>query len=165
MKLSHLTAAAAATLALGATACASSNDVAAPAPAAAAAAPAPAQTAQPAQPAQPAPAPAETAAAPAMPAPTAMTDAQLESFIAAEAEIGPAIAPHTDALRTGTPEQQAAARTAIEAAVVPILERHGLDGPTYNAIAREAQQNEAFNLRLAALREGEGAEGSAEAAE
>jgi hypothetical protein len=148
MKRSHIAAAAVLALSFGATACASSNDVEAPAASAApaqSAQPAPAQPAQPAQLAQP--------AAPAAPEPSAMTDTQLRAFLAAEAEIGPAIAPHTAALRTGAPAEQAAAREAIEAAVVPILERHGLDGPTYNAIAREAQQNEQFNLRLAALRE------------
>lgn len=151
MKLSHIAAAAALALSFGATACASSNDVEAPAPAANAA---PAQSAQPAEPAQQAqPAQPEQPAEPAAPEPSAMTDAQLRAFIAAEAEIGPAIAPHTTALQSGTPAEQAAAREAIETAVVPILERHGLDGPTYNAIAREAQQNEQFNLRLAALRE------------
>lgn len=109
------------------------------APAAEAETTAPAQTAQVQPPATP-PAPAT----PAMPAaPTTFTDAQLQSFVTASQQIQPL----NTQLATATPEQ----RTALAGQIRAILQANNLDGATYNAIATQAQSDQALAARLAAL--------------
>jgi hypothetical protein len=94
---------------------------------------------------------AETAATPTPPPPAPAqpqggiySDAQLQAFIAASTEIDPI----NRTLATATPEQQAQAATQIRA----ILDRTGLNGETYNAIASQAQSDPAFAARINALR-------------
>jgi hypothetical protein len=84
-------------------------------------------------------APATTAAAPA-----SFTDAQLQSFAAASVAIDPI---NRSLLQGATPEAQAQAATQIRA----LLEQHGLDGATYNAIAAAAQADPALAQRIASL--------------
>jgi hypothetical protein len=100
---------------------------------------APAQTAQATPPAIPPP-----AATPATPAaPTTFTDAQLQSFVTASQQIQPLNAQ----LATATPEQ----RTALAGQIRGVLQQNNLDGATYNAIATQAQSDQALAARLAAL--------------
>lgn len=104
-----------------------------------------AQPAAPAAQTQAAPEPAQTApdlAGPGAPAGT-YTDAQLQSFVMAAAEINPI----AQTLTTATPEQRTAAATQIRG----ILSANNLDADTYNAIASQAQTDQALAARIAAL--------------
>lgn len=86
---------------------------------------------------------ARTELAPQQPAATTgFSDAQLQSFAAASLEIDPI----SRGLAGATPDQQATAATQIRA----ILERHNLDGNTYNAIASQAQTDAVLAGRIAA---------------
>jgi hypothetical protein len=76
--------------------------------------------------------------------PDTFSDANLRAFAAASAEIEPI----NRTLAAATPEQRTAAAGQIRA----ILQRHNLDGATYNAIASRAQSDPAFAERLRALR-------------
>ncbi|MGE0597268.1 MAG: DUF4168 domain-containing protein [Hyphomonadaceae bacterium] len=76
-------------------------------------------------------------------APAAFTDAQVEAFAHASLEIDPI----SRSLAGATPEAQTAAATQIRG----ILERHSLDGETYNAIAARAQADAALAERIATL--------------
>lgn len=76
--------------------------------------------------------------------PGVYSDDQLRAFIAASLEIDPI----SRSLAGATPEQQAQAATQIRA----ILDRYGLNGETYNAIAAQAQSDPTFEARINALR-------------
>jgi hypothetical protein len=78
-------------------------------------------------------------------APTTGTysDAQLQAFAAASLEIDPI----SRTLAGATPDQEATAATQIRA----ILQRHNLDGETYNTIASRAQADPALAARVAAF--------------
>lgn len=71
------------------------------------------------------------------------TDAQLQAFAAASLEIDPI----SRALPTANDEQRAAATAQIR----EILQRHGMDAETYNAIAAQAQTDAALAQRVASL--------------
>jgi hypothetical protein len=102
------------------------------------------QTTTPANP----PVAAQEPTAPAAPAPPAepgsFTDAQLSNFLAASTEIQPL----TTNLSTATPDQRTGITTQIRAA----LQRHNIDGATYNAIATAAQSDTALAARINGLR-------------
>lgn len=75
---------------------------------------------------------------------TTYTDAQLQAFVAASAEIDPL----NRQLATATGE----ARTPIVEQIRAALERHDLGVATYNAIAARAQTDQQLAARIAALR-------------
>jgi hypothetical protein len=75
---------------------------------------------------------------------TTFTDAQLQAFVSASAEIDPL----NRRLATATPEQRTQIATQIRAA----LQRTNLDIDTYNGIAARAQTDPALGQRLAQLR-------------
>lgn len=75
--------------------------------------------------------------------PGTFSDANLRAFAAAAVEIEPI----NRTLAAATPEQRAQAAEQLRA----ILERHNLDGATYNAIAARAQEDPAFAARISAL--------------
>jgi hypothetical protein len=75
---------------------------------------------------------------------TAVTDAQLQSFVAASAEIDPL----NRQLATATPEQ----RTQIAMQIRGSLERNNLTIEAYNGIAARAQTDPALGARIAQLR-------------
>lgn len=77
-------------------------------------------------------------------APTTFTDAQLQSFVAASAEIDPL----NRQLATATPEQ----RTQIAMQIRTSLERNNLTIEAYNGIAARAQSDPALGQRIAQLR-------------
>ncbi|MGQ0532489.1 MAG: DUF4168 domain-containing protein [Caulobacteraceae bacterium] len=72
-----------------------------------------------------------------------VTDAQLRSYVAARAEIGPLQA----GLASQTPEQQTQTRSQIAA----ILQRHSVTATQFNDIGRMANEDRTFASRLAAL--------------
>lgn len=74
---------------------------------------------------------------------TSFTDAQLRAYVAAKNEIEPLQA----GLASQTPEQQRQTTAQIAA----VLQRHGIEAATFNAIARTANQDRAFAARLAGL--------------
>ena len=75
--------------------------------------------------------------------PDTFSDANLRAFAAASTEIEPI----NRTLAAASSEQRTAAAGQIRA----ILERHNLDGATYNAIASRAQSDPAFAERIRAL--------------
>lgn len=75
--------------------------------------------------------------------PDTFSDANVRAFAAASAEIEPI----NRTLGAATPEQ----RTAAAEQIRTILERHNLDGATYNAIAGRAQGDPAFAERIRTL--------------
>lgn len=75
---------------------------------------------------------------------TTVTDAQLQSFVAASAEIDPL----NRQLATATPEQRAQIATQIRAS----LERNNLTIEAYNGIAARAQSDPQLGARIAQLR-------------
>ncbi|HRO03492.1 MAG TPA: hypothetical protein PLS69_07815 [Terricaulis sp.] len=86
---------------------------------------------------------AETPAAEAQAqSPQVFTDAQVSAFAAASAEVDPI----SRTLSSATAEQRAEATTQIRA----ILERHNIDADTYNAIATQAQGDQALAARIRA---------------
>lgn len=72
------------------------------------------------------------------------TDAQLQAFVAASAQIDPL----NRQIATATPEQ----RTQIGAQIRAALSQHNLDIDTYNGIAARAQTDQALGQRIAQLR-------------
>jgi hypothetical protein len=76
---------------------------------------------------------------------TSFTDAQLQAFATASAEIDPI----TRSLATATPEQQQQATLQIR----QILARNNLTFEQYNGIAARAQTDDALAARITALRE------------
>jgi hypothetical protein len=76
------------------------------------------------------------------------SDAQLRAFAEASLEIDPI----SRGLAGATPQEQATATEQIRG----ILERHDLDGATYNAIAAEAQTDAELAARIAELQTGQG---------
>jgi hypothetical protein len=80
--------------------------------------------------------------------PDTFSDANLRAFAAASTEIEPI----NRTLATATPEQRASAAEQIRG----ILQRHNLEGATYNAIAARAQSDPAFAARIRALHESAG---------
>lgn len=86
---------------------------------------------------------ASTATTPSASTATAsFTDAQLRAYTAARSEVEPLQA----TFASQTPEQQ----QQTSAQIAAILERHNLDGDTFNAIARTANEDRAFAARVAA---------------
>jgi hypothetical protein len=75
------------------------------------------------------------------------SDAQLRSFVEASEEVQPL----TQGLAEATPDVRARNTEAIRAA----LQRHGLDGQTYNNIATAAQSDSALAARIASLQQAE----------
>ena len=75
---------------------------------------------------------------------TSFTDAQLQAFVAASAQIDPL----NRQIATATPEQ----RTQIGAQIRAALSQHNLDIDTYNGIAARAQTDQALGQRIAQLR-------------
>jgi hypothetical protein len=75
---------------------------------------------------------------------TTYTDAQLQSFASASAEIDPI----NRTLASASAEQ----RTAATAQIRGILQRNNLDSATYNAIAAQAQTDTALAARINTLR-------------
>jgi hypothetical protein len=75
---------------------------------------------------------------------TTVTDAQLQSFVAASAEIDPL----NRQLATATPEQ----RTQIAMQIRSSLERNNLTIEAYNGIAARAQSDPQLGARIAQLR-------------
>lgn len=75
---------------------------------------------------------------------TTFTDAQLQAFVAASAQIDPL----NRQLATATPEQ----RTQIGSQIRAALAHHNLDIDTYNGIAARAQTDQALGQRIAQLR-------------
>jgi len=75
---------------------------------------------------------------------TTFTDAQLQAFVAASAQIDPL----NRQIATATPEQ----RTQIGAQIRAALSQHNLDIDTYNGIAARAQTDQALGQRIAQLR-------------
>jgi hypothetical protein len=75
---------------------------------------------------------------------TSFTDAQLQAFVAASAQIDPL----NRQLATATPEQ----RTQIGSQIRAALSQHNLDIDTYNGIAARAQTDQALGQRIAQLR-------------
>lgn len=75
--------------------------------------------------------------------PDTFSDANVRAFAAASAEIEPI----NRTLAAAPPEQ----RTAAAEQIRTILERHNLDGATYNAIASRAQSDPAFAERIRTL--------------
>jgi hypothetical protein len=75
---------------------------------------------------------------------TNFSDAQLQAFVAASAQIDPL----NRQLATATPEQRTQIGTQIRAA----LSQHSLDIDTYNGIAARAQTDQALGQRIAQLR-------------
>lgn len=75
------------------------------------------------------------------------TDAQLQAFATASAEIDPI----TRTLSTATPEQQQQATLQIR----QILARNNLTFEQYNGIAARAQTDDALAARIAAMRSGQ----------
>ncbi len=73
-----------------------------------------------------------------------ISDAQLQAFVAASAEIDPL----NRSLATATEQQ----RTQIAEQIRSALERHNIDLETYNGIAARAQTDEALATRIAQLR-------------
>ena len=72
------------------------------------------------------------------------TDAQLQAFVAASAQIDPL----NRQIATATPEQ----RTQIGAQIRAALSQHNLDLDMYNGIAARAQTDQALGQRIAQLR-------------
>jgi hypothetical protein len=92
--------------------------------------------------------PAAPEPSPATSAETAgYSDAQLRAFAEASLEIDPI----SRGLAGATPQEQATAAEQIRG----ILERHDLDGATYNAIASEAQTDAELAARIAELQTGQ----------
>jgi hypothetical protein len=81
-----------------------------------------------------------------------LSDAQVQAFAEASLEI----APITAGLANATPEQRDQATQQIRA----ILDRHGIDGAAYNAIARRAQTDQALAARIAAAQTAAQSQGS-----
>lgn len=77
---------------------------------------------------------------------TNFTDAQLQAFAAASAEIDP--------LNRQIASASAEQRTQIAAQIRATLQRHDLDIETYNQIAARAQTDPALSQRLAQIRAG-----------
>ena len=77
--------------------------------------------------------------------PDTFSDDNLRAFAAASIEIEPI----NRTLATATPEQRSEAAAQIRA----ILDRHNLDGATYNAIATRAQSDPDFADRIRTLHE------------
>jgi hypothetical protein len=75
---------------------------------------------------------------------TSFTDAQLQAFVAASAQIDPL----NRQIATATAEQ----RTQIGAQIRAALSQHNLDIDTYNGIAARAQTDQALGQRIAQLR-------------
>lgn len=71
------------------------------------------------------------------------TEAQLQAFAAASLEIDPI----SRSLPNASEPQRAQAATQIRG----ILQRHGIDSATYNAIAARAQSDSALAARISAL--------------
>jgi hypothetical protein len=72
------------------------------------------------------------------------TDAQIQAFAAASAEIDPI----SRSLPTASATQRTEAATQIRA----VLQRHNLDSNTYNSIAAQAQTDTALAARINAAR-------------
>jgi hypothetical protein len=72
------------------------------------------------------------------------SDAQLQAFAQASLEIDP--------INRTLANADAAQRAQATEQIRQILERHNLDGATYNAIATRAQTDQALAARIAALR-------------
>lgn len=75
---------------------------------------------------------------------TSFTDAQLQSFVAASAEIDP-----LNRTLAAAPEAE---RAEIGAQIRAALDRHNLDMETYNGIAARAQTDQQLAQRIAQLR-------------
>lgn len=90
---------------------------------------------------------AQTQAESAQPA-AGFTDAQLEAFAAASAEIEP-----INAAGAASPEARAQANTQIAA----VLARHNLDAATYNGIVEAMRADAQLAARVNAMRAGENA--------
>ncbi len=75
---------------------------------------------------------------------TSFTDAQLQAFVAASAEIDP-----LNRQIAAAPEAE---RAQIGAQIRAALQRHNLDIDTYNGIAARAQTDQALGQRIAQLR-------------
>ncbi len=75
---------------------------------------------------------------------TSFTDAQLQAFVAASAQIDPL----NRQIATATAEQ----RTQIGAQIRAALSQHNLDIDTYNGIAARAQTDQTLGQRIAQLR-------------
>lgn len=86
--------------------------------------------------------------------PGAYTDAQLQAFAAASAEIDPI----NQSLANASDEQRAQATERIRA----ILQQNNLDVETYNAIAARAQADPALAAQIAALRSPDSGGGAAQ---
>lgn len=83
---------------------------------------------------------------------TTFTDTQLRAFVAASAEIDPI----NRSLQANPSGDQSAAVQQIR----DILARHNLDANTYNAIARQASQDQALAARIAAMQSASGGAGA-----
>jgi len=75
---------------------------------------------------------------------SSFTDAQLQAFVAASAEIDPL----NRELASATPER----RTQIAAEIRSALDRNNIDLQTYNGIAARAQADQTLGARIAQLR-------------
>jgi len=87
--------------------------------------------------------PAATAEATPPATPTSFTDTQLHSFVTASQQIDPI----NRSLATATPEQRTEATNQIRT----VLQQNNLDARTYNAIATQAQSDQALASRIAAI--------------
>lgn len=94
-----------------------------------------------------------------VPGPTSFTEAQVRSFAQASVEVDQVQARHQSGLSSGTAEQQAAARQAMNVELAAVLQRHSIDPATYNNIARAARSDPALAQRITALRAQAGAPG------
>lgn len=75
---------------------------------------------------------------------TSFSDAQLQAFVAASAEIDP--------LNRAIATAPEAERESLGAQIIAALERHNLDVETYNGIAARAQSDQELAARIAQLR-------------
>lgn len=75
---------------------------------------------------------------------TTHTDAQIQAFAAANAEIEP--------ISRSLPNASATQRTEAAGQIRAILQRHNLDSNTYNSIAAHAQTDTALAARINAAR-------------
>lgn len=82
---------------------------------------------------------------------TSFTDAQLRAFVAASAEIDP--------INRQLQANPGGDQTAAVQQIRDVLARHSLDADTYNAIARQASQDQALAARIAAMQTASGGDG------
>jgi hypothetical protein len=82
--------------------------------------------------------------APAQATAATYTDAQIQAFAAASAEIDP--------ISRSLPTASATQRTEAAARIRTVLQQHNLDSNTYNSIAAQAQTDTALAARINAAR-------------